>query len=113
MSSPAKVAGLLIFLTIAFLVIGLSTLLLGCNPSVNGGCIASKNVEGTTYAYSLEKLTCKKCNSPAKKKSKCVSYTYYDCWNSYAKFHYDTKNSSCSIETSSSNIDEANAVAKS
>ncbi len=107
-SEKRKVVGLLFCATFVFLVIGLPTLLSGCNKSISGSCLAYNSVSALCYGYSLDKHTCKKCKTYVKKK--CTSYDYFDCWTSYAKFHYDTKNHSCSLVTDTDNTDQQAAI---
>ena len=86
-----------------FFIIGLPTFLMGCNQSLSTSCVNYNPVVGVVYDYLLVKRRCKSCK-------RC---SYYDCYSSYAKFHFGSVtttsdgngnttvaySSSCSLET--------------
>lgn len=71
-------------------IIGLCTLLAGCNPDLDNQCIAYNLVEGTVYDYKFTSDTCRKC-----KHGKCHDYP---CYSAYVKLHYGS-NHTCLMET--------------
>ena len=73
-------------------IIGLCTLLAGCNPDLDNQCIAYNLVEGTVYDYKFTSQTCRKC------RHNHVSCYDYPCYSAFVKLHYGN-NHTCLMET--------------
>jgi len=72
-------------------IIGLCTLLAGCNPDLDNQCIAYNLVEGTVYDYKFTSQTCRKCRNGGS----CYNYP---CYSAFVKLHYGS-NHTCLMET--------------
>lgn len=90
-----------------FFIIGICTLLLGCNPDIDGQCIAYDLIDGIVYGYKFEEVTCSRCTARTTK-GRCIHTEYYDCYNSYLRYHYDN-NQTCLFETVSGSKSEEDA----
>jgi len=88
-------------------IIGICTLLLGCNPNLDNQCIAYDVVEGTVYGYKFTTDTCKQCVAH-NKKNECTAYTYYPCYDAYVKYHY-SGNKTCTYQTKSDSTSQSAA----
>jgi hypothetical protein len=74
------------------LVIGLSTLLTGCNTSIRGGCIGYSAEEGTILRYRITEDKCQRCGGGV-----CSSES---CFNGYAIAQY-ARNRTCNVQGAS------------
>lgn len=87
-----------------FFIIGICTLLLGCNVSLEGQCIAYDVVDGTVYGYKFTESTCSRCTA-RNSKGRCLHTEYYDCYHSYLRYHHDN-NQTCLFQTVSGSRSE-------
>lgn len=90
-----------------FFIIGICTLLLGCNPHIEGQCIAYDLIEAVVYGYKFTEATCSRCTA-RNSKGRCLHTEYYDCYNSYLRYHYDN-NQTCLYQTVSGSKSEDDA----
>lgn len=79
-----------------FFLIGLITLLVGCNPNIEGQCIAYDLVDASVYGYKFVTGDCSKCVS--KRKGHCTHTEHYTCYSSYLRYEYNN-NQTCLFET--------------
>ena len=89
-------------------IIGICTLLLGCNPHIKGQCIAYDIVDGTVYGYKFTSDTCSQCNAKDKK-GHCTSYSYYNCYDAYVRVHYGSNNNTCLYSTATDDKSQSHA----
>lgn len=92
---------------VIFFIIGICTLLLGCNPNLDNQCIAYDVVEATVYDYKFTTDTCSDCIA-YNKKNECTAYTYYTCYDAFVKFHYGS-NKTCTYQTENDSSSQSKA----
>jgi len=98
---------LTVFIVI-FFIIGLPTLLLGCNPNLDNQCIAYDVVKGTVYDHSFIEKTCQSCNFRGRGGT-CYSYDYWTCYSAYVKFHHGN-NETCTYQTADEKKSKSDAL---
>ena len=88
-------------------IIGICTLLLGCNPHIEGQCIAHDIIDGTVYGYKYTTDTCSQCNAK-NSKGQCISTSYYDCYDAYVRVQYG-HNATCLYATATDDKSQSHA----
>jgi hypothetical protein len=84
-----------IFCIIVFFVIGLTTLLFGCNTYVSKTCRSYYIKTGVVVGSTITQHTCTKCTT-YNSKNTCISYSNYNCYDASVKVTYGN-NQTCSI----------------
>lgn len=79
-----------------FLIIGMCTLLLGCNANHEGQCLPYDIVTGEVYGQKFSSKTCRECIVYIK--SGCVKYRSYECYSAYVRVNYGN-NKTCLYAT--------------
>ncbi len=96
------------FVFSVFFIIGICTLLLGCNTDLEGQCIAYDVIDGVAYGHKFTQRTCSRCIAH-NSKGGCTAYRYYKCYSAYVKFHYNN-NATCLYATAKDNESEKAAL---
>lgn len=91
-----------------FFIIGICTLLLGCNTDLEGQCISYDVVDGVAYDHKFTQRTCRQCIAH-NSKGGCTAYRYYKCYSAYVKFHYNN-NATCLYATAVDKESEKSAI---
>lgn len=88
---------ILICIFIICFIIGLPTILVGCNPNVKNGCATREIWDGHVKDTNIKVKECSKCVAycTTKNSRSCCVYNYYDCYQVNIKFLYSSSNKTC------------------
>ncbi len=88
---------ILICIFIICFIIGLPTILVGCNPNVENGCATREIWNGIVRDTNIKEKECSDCVSYCTNKNSrtCCVYKYYDCYQVNIKFSYSSSNKTC------------------
>ncbi len=92
---------LYIFAGFVLLPLGIGILTGSCDPKTDQFCMNYIPIHATAYQYSVTNRTCTDCASYAFEQ--CNRFVSYDCFSSFAEFHYDGDHY-CYIQTAKDEV---------